>query len=106
MSSMLQKAKEDAAAAAARRSAEKSAEAMMPRYPGFLGNPPPVHLVKREGRPAIKFIDVGGQFLDVDERKERIKNAERRRAMKNKKQGVAEKANGNASGRRRKRTHR
>jgi hypothetical protein len=92
MPGILQKAKDDAAAAAAKRYAEKSAEGVMPRFPGFLNNPPTVQLVEREGRPAVKFVDVGGKFLNVDERMQRIKDGERRRKVKDKKQSVAKMA--------------
>jgi hypothetical protein len=85
MPSILQKAKDDAAAAAVKRYADKSAEDLVPRFPDFLNNPPPVQLVEREGRPAVRFVDVGGKFLDVRDRKERIKAAERRKRAREKK---------------------
>lgn len=37
-----------------------------------------VKLVVRENRPAVKFVDVGGRFLDVEDRLRRIKEGERR----------------------------
>jgi hypothetical protein len=83
MPGILQKAKDDAAAAAAQRREDKSNEEVMPRFPGFLNNPLKVQVVEREGRPTVKFVDVGGKFLDVVERKQRIKAGERRRRIKN-----------------------
>jgi hypothetical protein len=58
--------------------------------PRFSGNPPKVNLVTREGRPAIKFIDVGSKFVDVKDRLKRIKEGERRRRLKEKKREKAE----------------
>jgi hypothetical protein len=92
MPSILQKAKDDAASTKAKGRAEKSTNELMPRFPGFLNNPAKVHLVKREGRPDIKFVDVGGKFLDVRDRKERMKRSERRRRIKDEKQDEAKKA--------------
>jgi hypothetical protein len=64
----------------------KSDPAIMPR---FERNPPKVNWVKREGRSTIKFIDVGGKFMDVRDRLNRNKEGERRRRIRQKK---AEKA--------------
>ena len=36
------------------------------------------HLVEREGRPAVMFVDVGGKFLDVKDIQKRAKEGERR----------------------------
>ena len=88
MPGILQKAKDDHAAGVARRYADKSAEDVMPSFPYFLNNPPPVQFIEKEGRPTIKFIDVGGKFLDVDERKQRMKDAKRRRSIKDKKRAA------------------
>jgi hypothetical protein len=85
MPTALQKAKDNVAAANAKRQADKSAAHMMPRYPNFLKNPPEVQLIERDGRPSVKFIDVGGKFLNIAEQKERLKAAERRRRQKDKK---------------------
>jgi len=52
---------------------------VMPRY---ANNPPKVNVIQRDGRPAVKFVDVGGKFVDVKDRLKRIKLAERRRRMK------------------------
>jgi hypothetical protein len=57
----------------------KSDPLVMPRYPN---NPPKVNVIQREGRPAVKFVDVGGKFVDVKDRLKRIKLAERRQRMK------------------------
>ena len=35
-----------------------------------------------KGRPVIKFKDVGGKFLDVDDRKRRIHEGQRRRELR------------------------
>ena len=37
---------------------------------------------QREGRPSIVFKDVGGKFLDVEDRTRRIHEAERRQKAK------------------------
>jgi hypothetical protein len=63
----------------------KSDLLFMPRYGN---NPPKVNLVQREGRPPVKFIDVGGKFVDVKDRVKRIKQAERRRRKKDEKQAA------------------
>ena len=60
----------------------KSDPTIMPR---FSGNPPKVNWVKREGRSTIKFVDVGGKFMDVKDRLNRNKEAERRRRVRLKK---------------------
>ncbi|OBZ79065.1 hypothetical protein A0H81_01445 [Grifola frondosa] len=36
------------------------------------------HIVERPGRPSIKFVDVGGKFLNIREQMHRRKDAERR----------------------------
>jgi len=41
-----------------------------------------VQLVTRPGRPAMKFVDVGGKFIEVDERLRRIADGERRSRIK------------------------
>ncbi|CAL1694580.1 unnamed protein product [Somion occarium] len=41
-----------------------------------------VKLVIRENRPTMKFVDVGGRFLDVNDRVRRIKESERRSRIK------------------------
>jgi hypothetical protein len=37
-----------------------------------------VQISEAPGRPSIKFVDVGGKFIDVEERLRRIAQAERR----------------------------
>ncbi|KAH7915696.1 eukaryotic mitochondrial regulator protein-domain-containing protein [Hygrophoropsis aurantiaca] len=44
----------------------------------------------RPGRPAIKFIDVGGSFVDMDDRRKRLQEGERRTLRKAKKKVAAE----------------
>lgn len=56
--------------------------------PPYENNPPKVNLVQREGRPSVKFIDVGGKFVVVKDRLNRIKQAERRRKKKDEKQAA------------------
>ncbi|KAH9837357.1 eukaryotic mitochondrial regulator protein-domain-containing protein [Rhodofomes roseus] len=46
-------------------------------------------VVERPGRPAIKFIDVGGAYVDVDERLERLKAAKHRSELKAKRRARA-----------------
>jgi len=41
-----------------------------------------VLIVSKPGRPAVKFVDVGGKFIDVDERLRRIAESERRSKIK------------------------
>jgi hypothetical protein len=41
-----------------------------------------VQLAERPGRPAIKFINVGGKFIEVEERLRRIADGERRSKKK------------------------
>ena len=48
-----------------------------------------VHIVERAGRPTIKFIDVGGKFLDVKDRTRRMKESERRQRLRGKRRSHA-----------------
>ena len=71
--------------------AKKASRAMHKSDPAFLGDkhlPPeafehepvvPAEVIsKREGRPDVKFVDVGGKFIDIKDRKRRIAEGERR----------------------------
>ncbi|KAJ7110330.1 eukaryotic mitochondrial regulator protein-domain-containing protein [Mycena crocata] len=77
----------------AERYAEKRAELgstprLMPRFkdtPTVKSPRQKVQTVVRPGRIPIQFIDVGGKFMNVDERLERMAMAERRNAMHAKK---------------------
>jgi hypothetical protein len=42
----------------------------------------PVQQTTKDGRPTMVFVDVGGKFLDVSDRDQRIKGATRRRDRK------------------------
>ena len=43
-----------------------------------------VHTVERTSRTTFKFVDVGGKFLDVQDRTRRIKEGERRSKLREK----------------------
>ncbi|KAH8102378.1 eukaryotic mitochondrial regulator protein-domain-containing protein [Cristinia sonorae] len=43
-----------------------------------------VHVVERPGRTTLKFVDIGGKFLDVNDRVRRMKEGERRVKLKGK----------------------
>ncbi|KAF8665316.1 hypothetical protein AX16_000336 [Volvariella volvacea WC 439] len=68
----------------------KADPVLMPKVPNTATIKTPrsgVQVVTKPGRPALKFVDIGGKFLDVDERLHRIAGGERRARMKLKKQG-------------------
>lgn len=44
-----------------------------------------VKLIVRDNRPNVKFVDVGGRFLDVDDRLRRIRECERRSKIRTRK---------------------
>ncbi|KZT73226.1 hypothetical protein DAEQUDRAFT_684128 [Daedalea quercina L-15889] len=46
-------------------------------------------VVERPGRPTIKFVDVGGKFVDLDDRVARLKAAEHRASVKAKRRARA-----------------
>jgi hypothetical protein len=82
----------------ARQTAEKHIQAAEDeKYdPKILGrhkdNPPKVQLLPSgnvPGRPMIKFVDVGGKFVDVKEHRTRAKASARRRTVKDKKNAQA-----------------
>jgi len=55
-----------------------------------LHNPPKVQLVpsgSAPGRPATKFVDVGGKFIDLKEHAKRTKESDRRKRLTAKKAG-------------------
>lgn len=54
-----------------------------------------VQVSEAPGRPTIKFVDVGGRFIDVEERLRKIAQAERRAKL------AARKAGGSLVGRHR-----
>lgn len=59
----------------------KSARKLMPRFrntPTIKTPRNKVQIISKKGRPQLKFVDVGGKFLEVDERLRRIADAERR----------------------------
>ncbi|KAI0073951.1 hypothetical protein K474DRAFT_1666025 [Panus rudis PR-1116 ss-1] len=53
-----------------------------------------VRIVTRPNRPAMKFVDVGGKFLDVKDRVRRMKESERRSRIKAKRREIEEIADG------------
>lgn len=52
--------------------------------PDIVRDTPRVQKLERPGRPDVVFVDVGGKFLDADERQRRIKEADRRRMQRRK----------------------
>ncbi|KAG6851384.1 hypothetical protein H0H93_005782 [Arthromyces matolae] len=56
-------------------------------------SPDKIQFVTKPGRPTLKFVDVGGHFIDVNQRLHRIADAQRRlrhqRKMKQEKKGIA-----------------
>ncbi|KZT08569.1 uncharacterized protein LAESUDRAFT_696657 [Laetiporus sulphureus 93-53] len=52
----------------------------------ILARVPPVkhetHIVEKEGRPPIEFVDVGSKYVDIDDRLRRLKESERRSQLK------------------------
>ncbi|KAF9469745.1 eukaryotic mitochondrial regulator protein-domain-containing protein [Collybia nuda] len=63
----------------------KSNEKLMPRIRDTAMNKAPkskVQIVTKPGRPTLKFIDVGGKFIQADERIRRMAEAERRAKIK------------------------
>ncbi|RDB29607.1 hypothetical protein Hypma_016018 [Hypsizygus marmoreus] len=65
--------------------AYKSNPKLMPRVPDtdFIQTPrKKVQTVVKPGRPTIKFVDVGGHFIDVHDRVRRIAESERRAKIK------------------------
>lgn len=44
-----------------------------------------IQIITKPGRPDLKFVDVGGKFIEVDERLRRMAEAERRAKIKVKK---------------------
>ncbi len=40
------------------------------------------NIVARNSRPSLKFVDVGGKFLDVEDRKRRLRASERRSKLR------------------------
>lgn len=68
--------------------ARKSGPKLMPRLKDTDTIKTPrkkVQIVAKEGRPTIHFVDVGGKFLDVDDRLRRMAESERRTQFKQKK---------------------
>ena len=43
-------------------------------------------IATREGRPDVRFVDVGGKYIDVKDRKRRIAEGERRSRLREKRQ--------------------
>ena len=70
---------------AARTEKAKSDPSLMPKVPNSKTITSPregIQIVTKPGRPALKFIDVGGKFIDVEERLHRIADGDRRSKMK------------------------
>ncbi len=59
----------------------------MPRFPDteFIKTPEKLQTLKKSGRPTIEIRDMGGRFLDLNDRIKRIAVAERRAKEKEKK---------------------
>lgn len=89
MLDILEKARREAGEAKAAHAASKSSPFMLGRSPEP-GRPKVVYNVSgaAAGRPVIKFVDVGGKFVDPKDRTERIKNAERRVKQKAKQRAL------------------
>ncbi|GLB43498.1 putative eukaryotic mitochondrial regulator protein [Lyophyllum shimeji] len=83
----LEHAKSTAKRYAAAAEAYKSNPKLMPRVNDPTTRTPKekVQVVTKSGRPSIKFTDVGGHFIEVDERLRRITESERRAQLKAKK---------------------
>ncbi|KAG6846040.1 hypothetical protein H0H87_006404 [Tephrocybe sp. NHM501043] len=62
------------------REAYKSNSQLMPRVHDNTTQTPgeKVQVIEKPGRPSLKFVDVGGHFIDVSERLKRIAESERR----------------------------
>ncbi|KAH7922695.1 hypothetical protein BV22DRAFT_1070087 [Leucogyrophana mollusca] len=89
MPAILENARSEAQAAIKAERDAKSHPSLVPRFSGKDHQKVKV-VAPRPGRPAIKFIDVGGAFLDVDDRKRRIQEGERRAKLKARKKEEAE----------------
>ncbi|EGN93182.1 hypothetical protein SERLA73DRAFT_146090 [Serpula lacrymans var. lacrymans S7.3] len=80
MPDILEKARQDMEKQIKETRDAKSHPTLVPRFQGK--DHDKIKFVKPEGRPAIKFVDVGGKFLDVNDRKRRIAESERRSKVK------------------------
>ncbi|KAF5384920.1 hypothetical protein D9615_001121 [Tricholomella constricta] len=76
----LEHAKSTAKRYAKAEEAYKSNPRLMPRVKDSITRTPKekVQVVTKDGRPSMKFVDVGGHFIEVDERLRRIAESERR----------------------------
>jgi hypothetical protein len=76
----LEKAQQDGESAKLSAEKRKSSSKLMKR---FSDTPlEKVKIVEKPGRPTMKFIDVGGKFMDVDERLRRMAESQRRAKVK------------------------
>lgn len=77
---LLERAKTDAETFAETAEQRKSDPKLVPRH----GGPPTetVQIVSKPGRPTIQFVDVGGKYIEVEERLRRIAEGERRAKIK------------------------
>ncbi|KAI0640004.1 eukaryotic mitochondrial regulator protein-domain-containing protein [Trametes polyzona] len=80
----LARAAEDAVKLSARREAAK-----LKRLRGISTETEPELVLQRQGRPTMRFVDVGVKFLDVDDRLKRVNAAKRRAVMKRRRRGSA-----------------
>lgn len=80
---VLEAAKKGARQRAHASRVRKAGPEFMPKVPltsGVKETTPAFQRLSKEGRPSMVFVDVGGKFLDVDDRTTRMKEAERRKA--------------------------
>jgi len=87
----LENAKKTAKRFSDRIEAAKSGSILMPLVPdtqSVMRSRKKAQHVTKEGRPTLEFLDVGGKFIDVDERVRRIAVAQRRTRVKKAKKDV------------------
>ncbi|KAG5652569.1 hypothetical protein H0H81_004529 [Sphagnurus paluster] len=80
----LEHAKAAAKRYAKAQEAYKSNPKLMPRVQDHTTQRPreKVQVIEKTGRPSLKFVDVGGHFIEVDSRLKRIAESERRSKIK------------------------
>lgn len=78
--SLLEKAQKDGETYRLAEEAHKSSDELMQRFKDTPDDK--VKIVSKPGRPTMKFVDVGGKFINVDERLRRIAESERRARIK------------------------
>jgi hypothetical protein len=86
MPTHLQKAREEMDRQRKLRSARKVDPTFLPRY----GETPKTVVVTRPHRPTMKFVDVGGRFINLRDQMRRIAASKRRAQFKAKKKNARE----------------